>query len=386
MNAKQIYEIVNGIASQSLGLTGLTATDVSFISVGKEVLSTDANKDAWYSALADRIGKVTYSNVREYKSKEAVGLLKEPFDYGIALQKLYVDLVDASENVTWDGQSTPASDPFKKNTLSVKQKIFSPFGTWEYGITIPDVQLKTAFTSAEEMGKFINGIMLSVRNALILSMENTAKLCRCRFIASKAKANRKQTYVNVLDMYNKLTGRNLTVATCQTDKEFLRYLALTIKLCSNYMENYSATFNEEGYKRFTAKENQRLNILSTMAENMAFYLESDTYHKELVSLKGYSTVDFWQGCGDGTVNANYSFADVSKVQVNLDGASDIVEVNGVVAVLYDSDAMGITIDRKRTKSIYNPKGEYTNYFFKAEVGYFNDLSENGIVFYIAEVQ
>ena len=130
MNAKQIYEIVNSIASQSLGLKGLEATDVSFVSVGNQILSTDTNKDAFYGVLADRIGKVVYSNVREYKSKEAVGLLKEPFDYGIALQKLYVDLVNATENVTWNGQTTPVSDPFKKNTLSVKQKIFTPFGTW----------------------------------------------------------------------------------------------------------------------------------------------------------------------------------------------------------------------------------------------------------------
>ena len=57
----------------------------------------------------------------------------------------------------------------------------------------------------------------------------------------------------------------------------------------------------------------------------------------------------------------------------------------IVACIYDRDAMGVTIDKRRTKSIYNPKDEYTNYFMKAEMGFYNDLSENGVVFYLEEV-
>ena len=65
---------------------------------------------------------------------------------------------------------------------------------------------------------------------------------------------------------------------------------------------------------------------------------------------------------------------------------DTVTVNqtGVIAVAYDFEALGVTMKERRTTTERNNKDEYTNYYNKANIGYFNDMSENGIVFYLAE--
>ena len=374
-NIKQIYTIVNSIAEQSLGMKGLEATDVSFVSVGNEVLSSDANKDAFYGVLIDRIGKVVFG-MRSYNSVNK-GIKKNSFEYGAVLQKLYVDIMSATKNTSWNTQSDDASNPFTKSATEVKQKLFSKISTWEFDGTIPDVQLKTAFISGTHMAAYIECIFIAMSNSLELSFENTANLCRASFIARKKVKNNPVTYVNLLHNYNTLTNKSLTVATCMTDIDFLTYASEQITLCVTRMGTYSRLFNDEGYARHTPTDMLNVDILANFETAMNMYLRSNTFHEELLKLPNHVVIPYWQGSG-----TSYAFDDVSKISVQLDGVEN-TEVTGVVACLYDKEAIGVTIDNRRTRSIYNPKDEYTNYFGKAEMGFYNDMSENGVVFYIA---
>ena len=377
-NIEQIYTIVNSMAEQSLGMKGLTATNVSFVSVGNEVLSSDANKDAFYGVLLDRVGKVVFG-MRAYNSVNK-NLKKNTFEYGAVLQKLYVDIMDSTTNTSWKTQNEEASNPFTKSNSSVKQKLFTKISAWEFDCTIPDTQLKTAFLSASNMAAFIECIFTSMNNSLELSFENTANLCRASFIARKKVKNNPVTYVNLLHNYNTMTGKTLTVADCLNDIDFLTYASEQITLCVTRMGTYSKIFNDENYARHTPKDMLNVDILANFETAMNMYLRSNTFHEELLKLPNHVVVPYWQGSGTA-----YAFDDVSKISVQFDiVGGETVEVNGVVACLYDKEAIGVTIDNRRTRSIYNPKDEYTNYFGKAEMGFYNDMSENGVVFYIAE--
>ena len=53
--------------------------------------------------------------------------------------------------------------------------------------------------------------------------------------------------------------------------------------------------------------------------------------------------------------------------------------------LNDVEAIGMTIDNRRLRtSPPNGRGEYTNYFSKADIRYYNDMSENGLVFTVTD--
>lgn len=379
-DVKQIYEVVNSIAEQSLGIEGLTATDASFVDVGKAVLSSEENIDAWYKTLIDRIGRTVIS-MREYKGL-GDDLKREPFEYGAILQKLNVKLPTATTNTSWNDADDDATNPYTKTEMTVRQKFFSIISTWEVDGTIPDVQLKTAFTSPQAMGAFIDAIFLAMNNSLELSYQNVANLCRSSFIARKSLSETGNGYINLLSLYNETYGQELTVDTCRVDKDFLRFCTMTISLYVDRMQTMSTLFNDEEYERHTPKDLLVVKVLSEFAKAFDVYLSADTYHNEMVKLPKYSTVPFWQGSGTG-----FGFDDTSAISVDIDtGESDLttVELSGIVAVLHDFDAMGVTIQNKRTRSIYNPKDEYTNYFAKVDMGYFNDMSENGVVFYIAD--
>ena len=66
MTFTQIHETINLLAKEVLGEEAINVVDTStFVAVGSKILSSDTNKEQFYKALADRIGKVIVS-VRSY--------------------------------------------------------------------------------------------------------------------------------------------------------------------------------------------------------------------------------------------------------------------------------------------------------------------------------
>lgn len=375
---KKIDTIVNSLAMQALG-SAVVGIDATFVSIGETVLSTENNKEAFFNVLANRCYDTVIA-MRDYNQKNA-NLDKHPTEYGSILQKLYVDLPEAKENTSWNDINTAASNPYEKFPSMVKQKFFTKVSVWEYDVSIPDIQLKTAFLNEEAMGAFITGIFTAMYNSMALSYENTGNICRARLIAEKSKMGNGNGYINVLHLYNTETNKSLTVANCLHDADFLRYLAMTIDLYTGRVGNMSKLFNDKSIARHTPKEFLHLDVHSEVAKRMQYFLQSNTYHENLVKLPLYNEVDYWQGTGE-----TYAFADTGKVMVALDESTPEVftTVSNVVAVMYDDMSIGTTIDNRRTKTARNERDEFTNYFAKAEMGYFNDLMENGIVFYLAE--
>lgn len=383
-SANQIYNIVNSVAKMQYGAAKVTVVDTSsLIALGDSVLSSDATKDAFMGQLTDRIGKTIFS-VRPYESADE-NVVKHSFDFGMALQKIYVDLPDTETNTSWEiGEEdfTPSFAPVIKPT--VREKLFVSLNTFEISVTIPDDILKTAFLSAEGMATMIDAIFMAVENRLEIAMESMVNLTRAAFIARKLSASSKCGAINLLAAYNTQFGTTVKAKDALYTPEFLRYAASQISLWTKRMRKMSSLFNDEtvstgnGYKRHTPAEDLVLTVLDDFAETTASYLQADTFHKELVALPRYNTVPYWQGSGPA-----FDFSSLSTVNVKID-ANTTVNQSGVIAVAYDWQALGATINRKKTTTEYNGRSEYTNYYTKIERGLFNDMSENGVVFYIAD--
>ena len=377
----QIFNIVNDVAKQTFGEKAISVVDTStLVALGDEVLKSDENTENFTNTLVDRIGRTVFST-RAYTTDNAEGMVREPFEYGCILQKIYVDLPDAKENNSWEigkGNYTPTFAPVIKPTL--KQKLFNKQTTWEIDVTIPDFMLRTAFTSATEMAVLIDAIFTSMENMMQIALENNKNLTRANFIASKLHSNKPCGAINLLHLYNTLTSQTLTVDACMRDLGFLKWSTQQINLWAKRLSKMSTLFNDEGYKRFTPQSDLIVNVLQDYDSAINSYLQSDTYHNEMTKIAStYSTVPYWQGSG-----LNYTFEDTSKIDVKIDETTTITE-SGIIAVLYDRDAMGVTITERRGTTQRNNKDEYTDYFNKATYGYFNDLSENGIVFYVKAV-
>lgn len=375
--ANQIYNLLNETTGQLVGGTAITVKDTSsLISLGELVLSSDTNTEQFYSKLVDKIG-MTYVKYRELARDGLADILRTPMDFGIILQKVQTSqIARASENGSWTNQKNPFAK--EKDDTKITSSLFSKIATWELDKIIYDYQLKTAFKSAVEMGAFIQLIFTDMYNGMELALRDCANLCIATSIADCLASGKATVKRNLLDEYNTLTNDGLTVASCMRDLNFLKYASREINLVVKKMRDVSTLFNTKGYERLTRDNELNIRMLADFSTACASYLEANTFHKELVALPNYKEVSYWQGLG-----ASGSFDDTSKISITNGDTISNIEQTGVIAFISDKERQGVMIDKIRTKTMYNPASELTNYFHKADIGMYLDNSEQGVTFYIA---
>lgn len=373
----QIYALVNDAAAEALGSKAIAVKNTgTLVSLGDVVLSSDTNKEQFYKALTDRIGRTVIA-VRDYMPKTRA-VKRDEMDWGVIYQKISYKARQAVENPSWktDAQSNPFDVGIQTEAV---QKLFSVIGTYSYEDSIPDYQLFTAFTNAQAMGAYISGIYTNMRNALAIAEENLANLAISTNIAgviSKGKATQKR---NLLSEYNGLTGAALTVESCLRNLDFLKYATREIKTVIDNMTQMSVLYNSEDIPRHTPNDRAVVEVLGLFASATDTYLQADTYHNDMVKLPNYEKVVYWQGAG-----TSFAFSDVSKINITNANIQELpVEQGGILAFVHDVDSAASIIYRRRSHSIYNPRAERYNIFEKADEGFAVDLSENAVVFYIA---
>lgn len=308
--------------------------------------------------------------------------MKDGWEYGSILEKVRVSVPDVRDNATWDLFNYPIEDgaaypdPFELSKPGAKAKFYNSKATYEVPLTLADVQLREAFQSAAQFGSFVAAIENRIRMKMTLSNDGLIMATIANLIGHTINDGRA---VNLLELYNEIADTTVTAAKALSDKEFLRFAAKTISQYKKYLATASALYNAGDYITFTPADKLKFIANTEFAKSMDAYLYSDTYHNEFVSLDGYDEVAFWQGTG--TVNDDRLKIDV-KIDVN--GTATKVEQDGILAVMFDDEAAAVCNQNYRTTSIYNPRGEYTNFFYKYDAMYMNDTEENCVVFYIAD--
>ena len=185
--------------------------------------------------------------------------------------------------------------------------------------------------------------------------------------------------VNLLSLYNSRYSTNLSAANAPTTPEFIRFATYILGLYMDRLSVMSTLFNIGGKQRFTPRDLTHVVMLSEFAAAADVFLQSTTFHDNYTKLVNAERVPYWQGSGTG-----FAFADTSKMYVEPASGGNAIEQGGILAVMFDHESLGVTHFEKRVTTNYNPKGEFTNYFYKQDAGYFNDTNENFVVFLVAD--
>ena len=186
-------------------------------------------------------------------------------------------------------------------------------------------------------------------------------------------------------MYNDTLAAGVTALSADdawTTPEFIRFANKTIALYKKYMAAASTLYNEGNYVTYTPSDRLKAVFLSEFVKDAEVYLYSDTFHNEYDKLEGYSEVGYWQGSGEDDKLSSRS--KVIGTFITNDEKTVNGGVDGVIAVLFDEEAAAVCCENDRVTSIYNPRAEYTNYFYKWDALYMNDLEENCVVFYVSD--
>lgn len=394
MNVKQIYTLMNSVSSEVLGRTDIVQEDLTgIVDMGTEVFNANA-VDNYVKSLVNHIGKVVFVN-RPYSGK-VPSVLMDSWEFGSVLEKISADIPEAHENKSWeltDGTEY-SQDVFHKPKVSAK--FFNSRVTFEVPVSITERQVKESFSNATQLNGFISMIHAAVEKSMTIKADALIMRTINNMIAETLKADA-ETFtpeagntvdystastvrcVNLLKLYNDSVkpATALTAANAITDPEFIRFASYTMGLYADRMQSISTLFNVGKKERFTPKDMLHVVLLSDFAKAAQTYLYSDTYNKEQVLLPNAETVPYWQGSGTG-----YAFADNSNINVMSSSGAN-VNVSGVVGVMFDRDALGVSNLDRRVTTNYNAKAEFFNNYYKFDCGYFNDTNENFVVFFVA---
>ena len=377
MTINQVYQFVNDATEEVLGETALkTAEDLSNIVDVGTAIANAVGYDAYVKALVNRIGRMVFVN-RPYDGRYPK-LMVDAWTFGSILGKVQAELIDASQNESWDLIQGASYDPYVVNLPVVDAKFYNKQVVFEIDITLPKEQVEMSFTSANEMGRFLAMIETMVRNSLTVKIDALVATAVNNFMAVLINSNNGARVRHLVTEYNALAGTSLTAGSALINTDFLRYASAQILNKTEQLTAYSVVHNEGGKARFTPKDRQHAIFHAEFATALDTHLASVTFHDKFVKLSDYDTTPYWQGSGTG-----FAWADTSKIDVTAildDGTTQAVAEDNICAFIFDKEALGVLQPKEKIDGIYNPKGSYFNEFFKYASRYFNDFNENACVF------
>ena len=386
MKVEQVYDIVNTMSKEVLGEETVVNEDLSnIVDVGKAFENLDNAYDNYVRKLHDHIGKMVFVN-RRYTGR-APSVLMDGWEYGSILEKVRSKMPEATENESWQLTDGTSYDPNIFTAPDVSVKFFNKRITFEIPISTTERQVKSSFSSAAQLNGFYSMIETGINNSMTVKTDELimrtinnaiAETLYDAFPGGSYGGSSAMRAVNLLYLYNETFNpdTDLTAAEALHTPQFIRFAAQVMGDYIDRLQVISTLFNIEGTEKFTSADRMHLVMLSQFKRASEIYLQSDTFHDELVKLPNSEKVVYWQGSGTG-----YDFFDTSEINVKT-ATGHTVNCDGILGVIFDRDALGVSNVSRRITSNYNAKAEFWNEWHKFDAGYFNDLSENCVVFYI----
>lgn len=384
MLVKQIYELMNTVTNEVLGESIIVSEDLSnIVDIGTAIFNASAI-DNYVKSLVNHIGRVIFVN-RPY-SGNVPSVLMDGWEFGSVLEKISAELPDATENESWELTDGASYDPNIFYKPNVSAKFFNKRVTFEIPMSFTERQVKESFSNAEQLNGFLSMLYNAVDKSMTVKVDALVMRTINNMIGETLNADFSGGVytggsgvkaVNLLYLYNQRYGTSLTAANAITEPDFIRFASYEMGVYMSRMSKISNLFNISGKDRFTPSDMLHVVMLADFKKAANVFLQSDVFHDSFTELPNADVVPYWQGSGTG-----YSFSDISAIKIKTASGATI-DASGILGVMFDRDALGVTNLDRRVTTNYNPKAEFYNNWFKFDAGYFNDINENFVVFFVA---
>ena len=384
MEVKQIYEIMNGITSEMLGEDVVVNEDLSNIVELGQQFENVVGLDNYVRKLPDHVGRVVFVD-RKYEGR-APQILMDGWEYGSIMEKIATRIPEAVENEDWQLQDGQSYDPNVFHAPDVFGEFWNKRTTFEIDMSITRKQVKSSFDSVTQLNSFLSMILNAIETSLTVKLDGLimrtinnmiGETLYNEFNAGTYSGATGVRAVNLLYLYNQHYSANLTAAKAVLTPEFIRFASYTMANYIDRLKVLSKVFNIGGEARFTPNSKLHVAMLSEFKNAADIFLQSDTFHETYTALPNADSVPFWQGSG-----VDYGFDSTSAIKITT-ASGHSVDASGILACMFDRDALGVSNLDKEVRTHYNEKADFWNYFYNAFAGYFNDTNENFVVFYVA---
>lgn len=397
-----------------MAVNDLTYTDVSAVlaainaqATGRAVLAPVNTADfvalaqttlkMGYDVVTNAISQVlsrTIFSVRPYTRKFR-GLEADTIRYGNHVRKInYIDddpVADRAFLATTftDGQSV---DQWTINKKKVVQTNFYGQTGYSRYRTYYRSQLNMAFSGPDELARFWTGVTQADSDMIEKDHEEFARAALANYIGGKLNqeaAIEPTGVIHLLTEYNAWSGDSLTINTvfnAQNFEHFIRWMWGRLETLSDMMTErsslYHQTFddgngNDLRLERHTPKADQMLYLNTGILNQANSNVMSMTRNPDFVPVKQGELLNYWQNIQNPlSINVAAGYTDK-----NGDVQSAAVNSNIVLGVLLDREAVGYTIaDTWTMATPMNAAGGYWDQWYHYTDRYWNDFTENGVVF------
>lgn len=374
-------KILNNIVKQATGISDIATINGDFISVATTALGIAP--DALLNSISQVISRTVFS-IRPYNRKFA-GLFVDNMKWGNHVRKINIGDKDWEQNVSYDltdGESVDADIVSKPDIL---QTNFYGQCVYSKHYTIFREQLNIALQNEEEFERFYTMLVQNTMDMIEQCHENTARATIANLIGGKVKGD-VNNVIHLVTEYNDVTGLELDSDTVKKPENFVpfyKWAFSRIKTISGLMTERSLKYhiNITGHNimRHTPVQNQRLYLYAPEMNSIESSVFSSVFNEQYLKMMDYEGVNFWQSIKTPmgiNVNARY-ITGTGALTTDATGTA----TSNILGVLMDEEAAGITTYGARTATTpYNARGEYTNVWWHFNDRYWNDFTENAVVF------
>lgn len=373
---------LNSIITQATGKSDLSMLgNVNFMSVATTALGIAP--DALLNAISQVISRTIFS-IRPYNRKFA-GLFVDNMKWGNHVRKINIGDKDWEANVSYDLTDGASVDADIVSKPDILQTNFYGQCVYSKHYTIFRDQLNIALQNEEEFTRFYTMLVQNTMDMIEQCHENTARATICNLIGGKVKGDTSNV-IHLVTEYNGVTGLELDSESVKKPENFVpfyKWAFSRIKTISGLMTERSLQYhiNVTGHNimRHTPVQNQRLYLYTPEMNNVESSVFSSVFNEQYLKMMDYEGVNFWQSIKTPmgiSVKARYMIAD-GTVTADTTGA----ETSNIFGILMDEEAAGITTYGARTATTpYNARGEYMNVWWHFNDRYWNDFTENAVVF------
>lgn len=398
---KDAYQVMNSLARQATAQSDIAVTDhTSFIDAGTKTLATGTENVL--NTIARTIASVIMQT-RPYKGKfSLISATFDQFNTRKAKISFYSDdnspsgafNTDLNTNIaTGNVESSGAGSMWEQKLPRVVERFFLSEAAWDKFYTTPLVQLQNAFNDEGTFVAFMNGVLTEITN----DIESTIEARNRSIVADRVAGVYLQhengvlgdeTVVNMTKYFNDTCGTSYTTKQIVENHltELLELWASKIKIDSDRLEERTKkyhdpmTITENGTDynvlRHTPKGSQKMFYFKEFFNQARARVLPEIFNPNLIPETNGEGVTYWQSSKD---------ADRMKIKCKPalpdGGVSQNVELDMVLGLLFDTDAMG-TINQFEGAytTPVNARHLYTNTFYHWKFGSIQDYTENSIIY------
>lgn len=255
--------------------------------------------------------------------------------------------------------------------------------------------LREAFDSWSKLNEYINAKEAKIRSTINLALAVVEKMLLQNAIAISDVKNNSAVHLITEAIENGIieapaAGQMYTYEDVRLNPAWIAYAMLRMKQIRSYMYEISEAFND-GTMPTWCDEDPTLVVLDDFVAAAKVYVKANTFNPDEIGVGALESVAAWQAVLDTPESGDpkkfdpmtLSSVSIAANQSGKIGTTDAYEKSGVIGLMFDKSAIGISLRRSKVTSNYTASADFWNTYFHELYDHIIDSSYS-IVAFIAD--